>query len=584
MTLNSTDYHDYDDLIMMELYDSISDEDFSKLNHRLATDPEFVQYYLEFVHLTANLNHPGIGTTLESSNQDNVPTAENILRQVIEEDLYHKAGIKHLEDQVTKDKVKQTAHEQLEAYLKDHPLEIIDNSDYEGSQIYPLIWRNKYTKVITSIAICLLFLCCIWLFQQPVRPIQVAKIMDSTNAKWVETPQVFLNAETYTLTSGMVEISLNSGTNLTLEGPTTLTFNHSNYISCPEGKLVAKVPPQAKGFKVETPSALYTDYGTEFALDVKKNGASEIHVYQGSVGLAPKRHQKTIISEEILLLKDEGKKVSADGLTIETLEPSYKNAKSINSAHRNLYRKKIIEIEPVGYWDFNLYESLCYNQIHITDPPSKYNESISLTKKGPHFLNHTETANGALTISNKCPSEMILNHHTFSTDTADGISIMFWINPLQSFNHYILSTDSSLNQNRHYDYWFYLDDNGYLEFWAGNSNKKQFELISSNQPLPLNQWTFVVLTMNKHGRAILYINGNHIGTQKGYNYPYIVKVSQSNFIVGMHSNIYPCPNIGIRLKEETSLSIIDELAIFDYVVDNNTISSIYRQFKPIQEK
>ena len=52
------------------------------------------------------------------------------------------------------------------------------------------------------------------------------------------------------------------------------------------GKLTGKVEVEtAKGFSVRTPTATVTDLGTEFGVEVSKEGHTTSHVFRGSVRL-----------------------------------------------------------------------------------------------------------------------------------------------------------------------------------------------------------------------------------------------------------------------------------------------------------
>ena len=92
----------------------------------------------------------------------------------------------------------------------------------------------------------------------------------------------------------MAEIQFRSGANILLEGPATLTISGGNQARLNQGKLVARVPPTASGFQVQTPEARVVDLGTEFAVWVNqhpKAGArtacTEIHVLTGTVEISP---------------------------------------------------------------------------------------------------------------------------------------------------------------------------------------------------------------------------------------------------------------------------------------------------------
>jgi hypothetical protein len=84
------------------------------------------------------------------------------------------------------------------------------------------------------------------------------------------------------LKSGLVQIVFYSGARVVIEGPIELQLISPSEAFCPSGRLIAEVPPQAKGFRVNTPQMNVTDLGTSFGLEAKER-RTELHVFKGSV-------------------------------------------------------------------------------------------------------------------------------------------------------------------------------------------------------------------------------------------------------------------------------------------------------------
>lgn len=107
------------------------------------------------------------------------------------------------------------------------------------------------------------------------------------------------------LKSGLVQIVFYSGARLVMEGPAELQLVSPGEIVCLGGRLIAEVPPPAKGFRVRTPRMNVTDLGTVFGVDVGAR-ETELHVFKGSVEFqSPARSA----SQNML----EGQAVIADG-------------------------------------------------------------------------------------------------------------------------------------------------------------------------------------------------------------------------------------------------------------------------------
>lgn len=88
------------------------------------------------------------------------------------------------------------------------------------------------------------------------------------------------------LKSGLAQIVFYSGARVVIEGPAELQIISPGEASCPAGRLVAEVPPQARGFRVNTPQMNVTDLGTLFGVEVK-DARTELHVFKGSVEFQP---------------------------------------------------------------------------------------------------------------------------------------------------------------------------------------------------------------------------------------------------------------------------------------------------------
>lgn len=93
--------------------------------------------------------------------------------------------------------------------------------------------------------------------------------------------------QTLALKRGLAEVRFRSGARVVLEGPASFRVNTGNGSYLESGSLVAKVPAEAVGFTVGTPSATIVDRGTELGVAVQGGLGSEIHVFAGRVEVRP---------------------------------------------------------------------------------------------------------------------------------------------------------------------------------------------------------------------------------------------------------------------------------------------------------
>ncbi len=134
----------------------------------------------------------------------------------------------------------------------------------------------------------------------------VGRITGMVDCRWAGTDAAPAAAVTlghkYVLNSGLMEIAYASGAKVILQGPCTYEVDSAAGGFLALGKLTARVEksevrnPKSEApnpqslipnplFVVKTPTAVVTDLGTEFGVEVDQSGATRSHVFQGRVRL-----------------------------------------------------------------------------------------------------------------------------------------------------------------------------------------------------------------------------------------------------------------------------------------------------------
>lgn len=141
-------------------------------------------------------------------------------------------------------------------------------------------------------------------FTRP-EPRIVGRITSMVDCKWNNTDTTptykasVLLGQKYTLVSGLMEITYDTGATVILQGPVTYQVEASNGGFISFGKLTGKVTAEtARGLTIRTPTAIVTDLGTEFGVEVSKEGKTTSHVFRGSVELrtaTTDKHAKSIV-------------------------------------------------------------------------------------------------------------------------------------------------------------------------------------------------------------------------------------------------------------------------------------------------
>lgn len=87
------------------------------------------------------------------------------------------------------------------------------------------------------------------------------------------------------LRSGTVQLEFLSGARLLVQGPADVRLDTDNSAYLENGKASAYVPQPAHGFKLLAPGMGVEDFGTAFGMEILKDQAVEVHVFDGSVSL-----------------------------------------------------------------------------------------------------------------------------------------------------------------------------------------------------------------------------------------------------------------------------------------------------------
>jgi len=176
---------------------------------------------------------------------------------------------------------------------------------------------KKNNRLLWATAGLSLGLFCLILCLQSLAKERVAVLVDTLNAHWIKAADgvqqgdiLYASGVKHTLRSGIIEIEFDAGTRVLIEGPAQFALQ-VNRIVFDGGRLYVRVPPAAKGFRVDTPSARIVDYATEFGVRIRANGASDVHMIKGRASLTPAAHGHAV--KAVFLAKDQAKQVTRSG-------------------------------------------------------------------------------------------------------------------------------------------------------------------------------------------------------------------------------------------------------------------------------
>lgn len=136
---------------------------------------------------------------------------------------------------------------------------------------------------------------------------QPARITGMVGVEWASTTAPdLLSSQAATrrvaIRSGLIELTYGSGVRVTLEGPADFTVKDEEAGLLTHGKLAATVPKGAEGFRVDYAAGSVVDLGTEFVMDAKTDGSTELGVFEGKVELhLPGDAPRPILANQALI-------------------------------------------------------------------------------------------------------------------------------------------------------------------------------------------------------------------------------------------------------------------------------------------
>lgn len=159
---------------------------------------------------------------------------------------------------------------------------------------------------VAAMAACITMMATWWLMNlqstdDEATTAAVAVLTRGVNLEWeagttAHAPGAALSPGWLKLKSGLAQIEFYQGARVLVEGPAAIRLQSSGEAECTSGKLMAQVPEQAHGFRINTPKGSVTDLGTEFGLNIKDNNA-EVHVFKGSVAVQASGSDRQVLTE-----------------------------------------------------------------------------------------------------------------------------------------------------------------------------------------------------------------------------------------------------------------------------------------------
>lgn len=184
----------------------------------------------------------------------------------------------------------------------------------------------------------------------------IAVMIQSVDAVWSDDQNhlegSILSPGVLKLEGGLVQIEFYSGARLILDGPAELELVSGNQAICNSGRLRAFVPPHARGFTVLSPKFELVDLGTEFGVEVGKDGGAQVQVFDGEVEVYPPNGKRS--QDELQRLLGGGGLLWGASGGVEKIEPSPGNFPSFEEVRSQKESRSLRRFSSWRDWNESL--------------------------------------------------------------------------------------------------------------------------------------------------------------------------------------------------------------------------------------
>lgn len=176
----------------------------------------------------------------------------------------------------------------------------------------PWIWKTAVSlAAAASITLAFLFT---WDSNEEERGVRakVVTVHDARSNTGGEILEVGsqLVLEAFSLESGSLELSLESGVLVELLAPVQVTFENAMRMRLFRGRVNADVGERGKGFTIETDAGEIIDLGTRFGVEADPDGESRVAVFTGMVKVRPREGQDGLSRDTITLMEGQAARFS----------------------------------------------------------------------------------------------------------------------------------------------------------------------------------------------------------------------------------------------------------------------------------
>ena len=426
------------------------------------------------------------------------------------------------------------------------------------------------------------------------KPAFVATLTDGVDVKWADSKQPaqldsLLRPELMKLIEGYAEITFHGGAKSVIEAPVEIELQSIERAYLHTGKMSAIVPVEARGFTVNTPSALIVDLGTEFGVHVKEDGSSDIHVFKGRISLLAGKIESMIgklfgTVQEIVEAGQARRVVKGSNRIEDVLLDRSSFVKKVAKTITPAYDSTINPIRRILYFPFDAINSKRAINRVSNEPIGEFIGQASVAMTG---ADDGKLENEVLALNGGC----VHIDNLIDRGSSDGYTFVMWVrSDIIEFQQQILRHVFFAKKRRLEGYSMaplelelYMADDVSLVLCAGSDELRNsgfdFDVQVEDVELTAGSWFHVAAVVSPN-LGQLYINGiPREELQWGMSEQIAVELLSAgswDILIGASKLSWDGSTF---LIEEEFHGSVDDFTIFDKVLSQEEVTTLYLNTK-----
>lgn len=527
----------------------LTDAQRERLDHLLASDPEALRYYLEYVDLCATLRHYQGVSGLGGNDAGEGPPGPRLAPEPAR--------------RRTRGTARSLVWASAAAALMVAAAFYGVNVARRGGAGKPpqAAGDGRKPAVARDIAVLTRVIDAVW--EPASMPAEVGSALHAGRLK---------------LKSGLIQLEFYSGATVVLEGPADFELLSIDRAFCRRGKLRVRAPVRSSHFSVLTPNADVVDLGTEFGIRVDETGGSEVQVFEGSVELHGKASGRARNAGR-QVLTGQGVRIDTSGASLpaefnpesfvgarELEQRSSSEAERRYRAWQELSRKLQADPRVLVYYRFDGQQSW---ERTLRDQSTRRLPDLDGSIVGSQWA------------EGRWPGKLALDFRRTSDrvrvnipGTFDALTLMTWVR-VDDFDHRLNSLLNADGWGTPGEVHWELNGDGCLIFALKRGGRCDSPPVLG--PDQLGLWTHLATVYSPlNGKITTYVNGRAVKTGK------VARNDRANIgwaNIGNWTGPIP-PSDPSELRVRNLNGRIDEFIIFDSALDADEVRSIYEVGKP----